>query len=74
MEIKRGTWTELPIYGVMQSLGNVEDKEMFRTFNMGVGMVIVCEEENKAAIVGHLGDECKEIGRVVEGEKEVRIN
>ncbi len=73
VEIKRGTWTELPIYGVMQSLGNVEDKEMFRTFNMGVGMVIVCAEEDKAAICEHLGDECKEIGRVVEGAKEVII-
>ncbi len=74
VEINRGTWHELPIYGVMQTLGNVEDKEMFRTFNMGVGMVIVCAEEDKAAITEHLGEECKEIGRVVEGGKEVLIN
>lgn len=74
VEIKRGAWSELPIFGVMQTLGNVADKEMFRTFNMGVGMVIVCAEEDKTAIAGHLGEECKEIGRVVEGGKEVRIN
>jgi phosphoribosylaminoimidazole (AIR) synthetase len=46
---------------------------MFRTFNMGVGMVIVCAEEDKAAICGHLGEEWREIGRVVEGRKEVTI-
>jgi phosphoribosylformylglycinamidine cyclo-ligase len=74
VEIKRGTWTELPIYGVMQKLGNVIDGEMFRTFNMGVGMVIVCSEQDKTFIQEHLGDECKEIGRVVAGEKEVSIN
>ena len=74
VEIKRGTWTELPIYGVMQNLGNVIDSEMFRTFNMGVGMVIVCNEKDKAVICKHLGEECEEIGRVVEGDKEVRIS
>lgn len=74
VEIKRGTWDELPIYGVMQKLGNVIDREMFRTFNMGVGMVIVCSEEGKTAIVEHLGGECKEIGRVVSGEKDVKVN
>src|SRR6476620_3122256 len=41
VEINRGTWPELPVFGVMQKLGNVEQKEMFRTFNMGIGMVIV---------------------------------
>ncbi len=41
-EINRGTWPELPIFGLMQKLGNVSDHEMFRTFNMGIGMVVVC--------------------------------
>jgi phosphoribosylformylglycinamidine cyclo-ligase len=73
VEIKRGTWTELPIYGVIQKLGNVIDSEMFRTFNMGVGMVIVCAEEDKAAIASYLKD-CNEIGMIVErDEKKDRI-
>src|SRR5947207_2433164 len=33
VEINRGTWPELPIFGLMQRLGNVDDHEMFRTFN-----------------------------------------
>ena len=77
VEIKRGTWNELPIFGLMQKLGNVEENEMFRTFNMGVGMVIICAESEKEAIISHienLGEKCFEIGRVIEGNKEVVIN
>ena len=47
VEINRGTWNELPIFGLMQKLGNVADAEMFRTFNMGIGMVLICAEEDK---------------------------
>jgi len=32
----------LPIFTLMQQIGNVSESEMYRTFNMGVGMVIVC--------------------------------
>jgi phosphoribosylformylglycinamidine cyclo-ligase len=76
VEINRGTWTELPIFGVMQKLGNVAETEMFRAFNMGVGMVIVCGAGEKEKIKFHLeslGEKCDEIGRVIEGSKEVLI-
>ncbi|MGI8544840.1 MAG: phosphoribosylformylglycinamidine cyclo-ligase [Aridibacter sp.] len=76
IEIKRGTWNELPVFGVMQKLGNVEDKEMFRTFNMGIGMTIVCSENDKEQIISHvesLGEKCFEIGKVVDGNQEVSI-
>lgn len=77
VEIKRGTWNELPIFGVMQRLGNVESKEMFRAFNMGVGMIIICAESEKESIVSHIeefGERCYSIGRVVAGSKEVLID
>ncbi len=73
VEIKRGTWEELTIFGIMQKLGNVEDGEMFRAFNMGIGMVIVCAQDDKEFIKKSLGEECKEIGKVLEGSKEVEI-
>ena len=72
VEIKRGTWNELPIFGLMQKLGNVADSEMFRTFNMGVGMIVICAEEEKEVFQKNLG-ECFEIGRVIEGKKTVEI-
>ncbi|HZH34675.1 MAG TPA: phosphoribosylformylglycinamidine cyclo-ligase, partial [Pyrinomonadaceae bacterium] len=76
VEIRRGTWEELPIFGLMQKLGNVSDAEMFRSFNMGVGMVIICAESDKEQIKAHLesvGEVCSEIGRVIEGKREVSI-
>jgi phosphoribosylformylglycinamidine cyclo-ligase len=72
VEITRGTWPELPIFGLMQKLGNVSEKEMFRTFNMGLGMVVVCAPENKDIVTRHL-DTCFEIGKAVAGSGEVLI-
>ena len=77
VEIKRGSWEEPAIFGIMQQIGNVSDFEMFRTFNMGVGMVIICDENDKQQIKSHLeseGEVCSEIGSVVSGKREVRIN
>ena len=72
VEIKRGSWKEPPIFGLMQKLGSVETGEMFRAFNMGIGMVVICAEEDKDFLKNNLG-ECSEIGRVVEGNTEVKI-
>lgn len=73
VEIKRGTWPELPVFGVMQKLGNVDDREMFRTFNMGIGMVVICAEADKATVMSRLA-EVYEIGRVAPGSKNVKIS
>jgi phosphoribosylformylglycinamidine cyclo-ligase len=72
VEIKRGTWPELPIFGLMQKIGNVADKEMFRTFNMGVGMVVICAEEDKEFLKENLS-EYFEVGQIITGNKEVEI-
>lgn len=74
--IERETWPVLPIFKLMQELGNVADPEMFRTFNMGVGMVIVCAPQDAETIKSHLkarGEAVYEIGRVTEGKREVSI-
>ena len=72
VEINRGSWPELPIFGLMQKLGNVSEKEMFRTFNMGIGMVVVCSGEDKAQIKDRM-DNLLEIGRVTSGSNDVEI-
>ena len=66
VEIQRGTWPELPIFDMMQRLGNVDEKEMFRTFNMGIGMIVVCSETDKVRITNEING-CCEIG-VVHGD------
>jgi phosphoribosylformylglycinamidine cyclo-ligase len=76
VQIKRGSWPVLPIFETMQRLGNIEDSEMYRTFNMGIGMIVVCGESNAGRIKAHLdscGKICFEIGRVTRGEKRVTL-
>jgi len=77
VKINRGSWPVLPIFDVMRELGNVSDVEMNRTFNMGVGMVIVCAQENRERILAHfksIGEACYEIGSVIVGNGEVLIS
>jgi phosphoribosylformylglycinamidine cyclo-ligase len=76
VEIDKDSWPVLPIFTLMQEIGNVLEPEMYRTFNMGVGMVIACEESDAAAIKSHFsaqGERSYEIGRVVAGNREVKI-
>jgi phosphoribosylformylglycinamidine cyclo-ligase len=76
VKIKRGSWPVLPIFEMMQRIGNIEDAEMFRTFNMGIGMVVVCARADAAAIasqVSERGFKCFEIGHVAEGSHNVVI-
>src|SRR2546428_7223847 len=40
VEIRKGSWPVLPIFKLIQRMGNVPEPEMYRTFNMGVGMVV----------------------------------
>jgi phosphoribosylformylglycinamidine cyclo-ligase len=74
--IARGTWPVLPVFTLMQQLGHVPDAEMYRTFNMGVGMVLICAAQDAEAIQSHFArrdEPCYEIGRVLEGNREVII-
>jgi phosphoribosylformylglycinamidine cyclo-ligase len=72
VEIKRRSWPVLPIFKLMQRLGNIEEPEMFRTFNMGVGMVIVCAATDADTIRNAI-ERCYVIGRVFEGDKRVSL-
>lgn len=66
--IDRSTWTPQPVFTMMQRLGNIPDAEMFRAFNMGVGLVIVARaglRDEMASLLtpyGHL--RIWELGRV----------
>jgi phosphoribosylformylglycinamidine cyclo-ligase len=73
VEINRGTWPEPPIFGLMQRLGNVSDQEMFRTFNMGIGMILVCSETSKAILTDQK-EKYYEIGQVIVGSHDVEVH
>jgi len=74
--IKEGSWPVLPIFTLMQQLGNVSEAEMYRTFNMGVGMVIICARQNAESIQSHFGargEPCFSIGTVIPGHQQVEF-
>jgi len=66
-----------PVFSVLQRLGGIEDAEMYRVFNMGIGFcaIVPPEHEGRAIeILGRGGKACQRIGRVVEdAEERVRI-
>jgi phosphoribosylformylglycinamidine cyclo-ligase len=72
--IEKGTWPVLPIFEHLQKLGNVEEDEMMRTFNMGIGMVLVvpAQKFKKAQqVLDRAGEKGYTIGRIVKGERTV---
>ena len=76
VEIQNGSWPNIPVFDVMQSIGNVDEDEMFRAFNMGIGMVFIVDSADANSVKDVLKDLTKvyEIGTVVSGDKSVIIN
>ena len=59
----------------MQSIGNLDESEMYRTFNMGIGLVLIVPpsfQKEAKEILGNFCDVFK-IGRVIEGDKKVHL-
>jgi phosphoribosylformylglycinamidine cyclo-ligase len=71
VEINKSKIRIPPIFRVIQRLGNVSEDEMFRTFNMGIGMILVIREDQAKEIVNNLKEmnlNSEIIGKVVQGE------
>ena len=67
--IDRSSWSMPAVFDWLQSAGNVKTDEMFRTFNCGVGMVLVVENKHSdecLQLLGELGEQAWEIGEIVE--------
>ncbi|MDD5674444.1 MAG: phosphoribosylformylglycinamidine cyclo-ligase [Chitinivibrionales bacterium] len=64
--INAETWEPLPIFKFLQRTGNVENAEMFRTFNMGIGMVLVVDKKDQAVVLN--SPIIREFGPVAIGE------
>jgi phosphoribosylformylglycinamidine cyclo-ligase len=76
VEIDGASWQVPKIFKLLKEWGNVEWREMYRTFNMGVGMVIIAAPDEAEKIKAHLkdaGEKYYEIGKVVAGDGDVVI-
>lgn len=67
-------WPEKPVFKLIQKIGRIDETEMNRTFNMGIGMVLVVPSSQAAVIIDELsarGEKAYIIGRVEKGNREV---
>ncbi|HKS17537.1 MAG TPA: AIR synthase-related protein, partial [Planctomycetota bacterium] len=75
-EIRAGSWPVPPVFPWLQKLGDVSADEMYRVFNMGVGMILIASPVSTNAILRTLrrcGEKASLIGTVVKGANEVRV-
>lgn len=74
--IERRSWTVPPIFEMIQSDGEITIEEMYKTFNMGIGMILICASETASAVVQRLndaGESAYVIGEITKGLRGVNI-
>lgn len=72
-DIDAGVWPMPAIFTKLQEWGNVPWKEMYRTFNMGIGMILIVAAEQAGAVQEYLAaqnEACYELGKIVSGDKQ----
>jgi phosphoribosylformylglycinamidine cyclo-ligase len=72
--IELGSWPVLPIFDHLRQLGNVSQEEMLRTFNMGLGMLLVIPADKfkkVQTVLDRAGEKSFTVGRIVKGDRKV---
>ena len=76
VEIDQNNWPKPPIFSLVQEEGEISDEEMYRTFNMGIGMALIVRPDKTEKIIGELKQmnfPSYLIGKIVKGNKQVII-
>jgi len=76
VKINKGSWPVPPIFKLLQEAGKVSEKNMFNTFNMGIGMVLAVDAETAQSVVDYLekgGNNAYIIGEIIKGDSGVDI-
>ena len=75
VEIQKGSWPNIPVFDVMQSISDVDEDEMYRAFNMGIGMTFIVSPDDIGAVTDALKDvtDVYEIGSIVNAENKVLL-
>lgn len=72
--IDLSTYHVNPVFGVIKQRGSISGEHMLRTFNLGIGIAVVCQQSHVAEVVSHIqgcGEYAYPIGEVVPGHGEV---
>ena len=74
--IKKDSFEVLPIFKLLQEVGNIPERDMFNTFNMGIGMIAAvpaAEAEKAVKVLEEMGEKAYIIGTVEDGENGVEL-
>lgn len=77
LNIDVNSYNKKPIFDLIQKTGNIPTRDMYNTFNMGIGMAVIVpanEVEKALEVLKAQGEEAYLIGEVVEGNKEINLN
>ena len=69
--IDTASWTVPPLFQWLQDAGQVPADDMFRTFNMGIGLIIVTARDDAGRVMKDIGTEARIIGAIVPGDQSV---
>jgi phosphoribosylformylglycinamidine cyclo-ligase len=76
VRVEKGSWPIPPIFRKIQRAGNVGEREMFRTLNMGIGMALAVsarDADRAVALFAERGQKAWIIGEIVRGKREVAL-
>lgn len=76
LKINKNSYEIPAIFKLIQKQGNIPERDMYNTFNMGIGMALIVKKEDvqkTLQILKEAGETAYEIGEVVEGNKEINI-
>ena len=71
--VRRGAWPVPALFWLIQRRGGVDEAEMYRVFNMGIGLVAVVAPKDVATVQGSIAEETYVIGQLSQGEREVTL-
>ena len=75
-EVDLGCWTPLPVFGWLAKSAGIDEREMLRTFNCGIGMIAIVSPEKadeSIAAFTNAGESVSRIGTLVPGDGEPKV-
>ena len=73
VEIQIGSWPTPALFKLIQQRGEVAPEEMYRVFNMGIGMIAIVDKKNVAALQRAIPEQTFVLGEVVSGDRKVNL-
>lgn len=72
-KIQIGSWESSPLWNLIQQTGEIDTNEMYRVFNMGIGMIMIVDKKSVSKIQNQISEKTFVIGELIAGTKKVNL-